>query len=725
MSTPSSPAPAPQIEDTHWRRRPGEIAGRVQSQDLRGGSFLSIAEGTTAVILRDGKLVEQQPGAVRYPASSRFERWFGGSAKEDVTIILVDGGEIPLQFAFDDLWTLDPLRLCATCQLILQVTDPVRFYRNVLKDQPTYTATELAQFILPELRDTIQAYLADHTMEQLIAGAANRRDDFSVDVRERMREVFSAYGLEFKRVQMLELRHPRFDQLRQQEEELYLRPAELDMEQRLFDVGLDRRAAELEGARKTAEMDAAFKRQALQQRKLLADVADEEELQQIAESEREVAYAELRAQLFERVRRATLQDKLNAATTDEEWASFVAEADRRKLLREDELAQLREGLRTAAENRSRERAHVVAMAQLYGEFEQKSAQLSEQFKYDRTRLENELTLARQETLGRLELEQKRVELDLEQARMKAAHDREQRQLDDLAVRQRLLDDTRVQLEVQLATAANELDRAKFRIQIERMEDDNDLLTAEKSLVMLRRNREEKLRIEREHWLIVQRATWEDEQRRFQQHMAELRQQQEHELARMDKLAQMSAEALIVLADSPEKTALLADLKRTETLKGFSEEQILALAAEKNPAVVDAIKARYQALREGDLGVAEADKWKTLAEAAAKGQAEADRRSQETLDRVERMNRDSAERQERLANQALDRMADLGKAFAQKPDAVPPIIVAPGAPGGGGSTQAGGTTPGAGVNEVQICPKCHNKMPVGKKFCADCGHQFYT
>jgi hypothetical protein len=699
----------------------------VQSKDLRSGSLLSIAEGTTAVILREGKLVEQQPGPVRYPANSRFERWFGGAAKEDVTIILVDGGEIPLQFDLGELWTLDPLRLRATCQIILRIDDPVRFYRNVLKEQPTYSAAEFAEFLLPELRDTAQAYLADHTMEQLIAGVANRRDDFSVDVRERMREVCSAYGLEFKRVQMLELRHPRFDQLRQQEEELYLRPAELDMAQRLFGVESDRRAAELEGARQTAEMDAAFKRQALQRRKLLADVADEEELQQIAESEREVAYAELRAQLFERVRRATLQDKINAATTDEEWARFVAEADRRKLLREDELAQLREGLRTAAEDRSRGRAHVVAMAQLYGEFEQKSAQLSEQFKHDRTRLENELTLARQETLGRLELEQKRVELDLEQARMKAAYDREQRQLDDLAVRQRLLEDARVQLEVQLATSASELERAKIRIEIERMEDDNDLLTAEKSLVMLRRNREEKLRIEREHWLIVQRATWEDEQRRFQQRMAELRQQQEHELARMDKLAQMSAEALIVLADSPEKTALLADLRRTETLKGFSEEQILALAAEKNPAIVEAIKARYQALREGDLSAAEADKWQALAEAAAKGQAEADRRNQETLDRVERMNRDSAERQERLTNQALDRMADVAKAFAQKPDAVPPVIVVPGAstPGGGGSTPAGGSAPGASFNEVQVCPKCHSKMPVGKKFCADCGHQFYS
>jgi len=75
------------------------------------------------------------------------------------------------------------------------------------------------------------------------------------------------------------------------------------------------------------------------------------------------------------------------------------------------------------------------------------------------------------------------------------------------------------------------------------------------------------------------------------------------------------------------------------------------------------------------------------------------------------------------------MVDIAKATSHQPQQSqgPTVIFGP-----GGATPTGpqvinpGGGPGPGVvgGEVQVCPKCHTKMPVGTKFCTNCGHQFF-
>lgn len=61
-----------------------------------------------------------------------------------------------------------------------------------------------------------------------------------------------------------------------------------------------------------------------------------------------------------------------------------------------------------------------------------------------------------------------------------------------------------------------------------------------------------------------------------------------------RLCELSAEALVAVSGL-EQALLLAELRRTDILKGLSEEQILALAAEKSPAVLRAFQERFEAL----------------------------------------------------------------------------------------------------------------------------------
>lgn len=704
MARPNTPAPAaggapePVVEAKRWRRRPGEIAARVESSDLPGRwtKELIVEEGTNAIILEDGQSIPLA-GPGRYPMQSlpdRLRHWGQG---REMTAILVESGEIHLDFQLPDLWSRDPLRLSGRCEVAVQISDAEKFAVNLLKGRPTYSESDLRAFLHPEVRHAAQVYVGEMSIAQLEAGLAERPEFLGIDLHERLRQALSQSGLAFRRVRLFDLHHSAYDALRQQQEELYLGPQQAANRKRLFDL------------------------------------RTEEELQTIAEEESEVAQFELRAAVWQRMRQAVLEDRINSATSDEEWEKFIAQVDRRKLLREDELKQLRESLAWQGEDRRKERAHTAAMADLYAEFEMKGARLTEQYRHDQERQRTELELARQETFGRLELRRRQVEMELELQDMQLAAERRRRKENELDARERQMADEMHRLQIAWEQAKSEAERRRLEIDIERLEDDNDLLTVEKAQAMMRHNREEKLRIDREHWIASEQARLAIEERQLEmrlraeaethrQQMEREAQSQRHELDRMGQMAQMSVEALIAVS-GPEQAEFLGELARTEILAGFTEEQILAMAVEKNPQVMEAFKAKYQAASEGKLGVAEAEKWQAIAEMTARHQSESSRQADASLDRQERASREAAERQERIINETLRQMGDVARSATQRPESGPSVIFGPGGSSytvGGGSSAGVAATPAQG--ETRTCPKCGVSAPIDQKFCKECGNR---
>lgn len=808
-------APRAQVEEMRWRRRPGEIAARIESRDMpkMSSGNLIVEEDTLAVILRDGKVTgEQGPGV--YTIQSMASRYFGFGQRPELTAILIDSGELPLEFALTDLWTVDPLRLNATCRLVVQVANAQRFIASVLKAQPTLTVHDLRQLIFPELRDAAQAYVGDYSLEQLDAERNNRRDDFAVDVQERLRDLFDQSGLTFRRVQMFDLRHPRIDALRGKEEELFLGPAEFDLEARLADQTFARRDAELRGAQRQRDLDLQAASQDFSHRQRLADLANQEELHKVAQEDTAAAQYELRAQAWERMRRAVQQNKLNEATTQAEWDDFLAEADKNKLLREDDLKEFRDRLRWGDEDRQKERAHLVALADLHAEYERKAAALSEQHKHDQSRLQYELALQRATTLGKLEVREAEVVAQMrleaaERARLGAATEAERqaatvaaeharaelakaeaarREQEMAELTHQLEGDTRSKEQIRAEKVKDAQTRntlsdledkqrlvtAKTRSEIEQIERDEDRKDAELGISIQaemkakrredlaemhrieRLNEEEKRRIAREDELRRQEAAIAAERARHEMELAKQAQAQQHELSTLKLRSEMSVEALISLS-GPQQAQILGELKRTEQFKGMSEEQILILAAERSPDVAKALLAKMQAAEDGKLQAAEAAKWQALAderskhEAAMRQQIEVQQAAQMKViaesaaretqaahaaaERAERMAKEAAERQERSNSEALRVVGDVAKTYAQNqaaPAAGPTVILTPGAApvsggptviGGGGAASVG-VAGGAAVAEVQVCPKCRVKTPVGEKFCANCGHRFF-
>jgi len=228
----------------------------------------------------------------------------------------------------------------------------------------------------------------------------------------------------------------------------------------------------------------------------------------------------------------------------------------------------------------------------------------------------------------------------------------------------------------------------------------------------RLDEEERRRIAREDELARQRAALEMEVRRWELRLREKSMDQQHELARMEYLAQLGVEALITLS-GPEQARLLADLKKTEALKGMSEDQILALAAKDSPEVARAFQERYRAIAEGRASEREREMYERLL-------AEKDATRREMRDTLRESHQDALRAVQDIADKSVDAMRDIGVTQAQHPSGQPPIIVTGSGVVASSEAAAEAQRPPQGK---KVCPQCGRFVDEDWRYCSYCGHAF--
>jgi len=191
----------------------------------------------------------------------------------------------------------------------------------------------------------------------------------------------------------------------------------------------------------------------------------------------------------------------------------------------------------------------------------------------------------------------------------------------------------------------------------------------------------------------------------------------HRLAReqeaRDREARRELEKIHALS-AAEQARLAADLKKTETLKEMSVDQILALMAKDSPHLATALAERARAQAQAQSGAAVSAELKAVYEKILAGKdTETDRlervmdRAMQSVERVaagaagtERARKDEIKE---VVSQDMDRMADVALTRA-------------GAPGSPGSPAAQAA--------VVVCPGCLKQVAAGSRFCDTCGHKFF-
>jgi hypothetical protein len=259
------------------------------------------------------------------------------------------------------------------------------------------------------------------------------------------------------------------------------------------------------------------------------------------------------------------------------------------------------------------------------------------------------------------------------------------------------------------------------IELEELDDQKDLRTAGGALDILKKQKA--IKKEEEDWeterKLRERAALSEVT------MKEEAQRHEQELAKIQAMSNLSTEALIAAAPA-DRAALLAELKRTEGLKGFSEEQILAMAADKSPEIARAFQEKFKGASSAEITKAY-ERMLTM-----KDQGITD---------IKELSREHARQMQEMFNRGMETQRDTATAAARSaqpgmtvitPGMGAPTVVQPGMTGPatagigtlGTNALSGGTPEPPPVQRVIICPKCHTKIEESQKFCDNCAYQFY-
>lgn len=172
-----------------------------------------------------------------------------------------------------------------------------------------------------------------------------------------------------------------------------------------------------------------------------------------------------------------------------------------------------------------------------------------------------------------------------------------------------------------------------------------------------------------------------------------REEMDIEIERVERLSKLGIEALIT-ASGEEQARILADLKKTEMLKGMSDEQILALGAKDSPELAKAFQEKFKSL---------------------------------SIERQEQLYKEmitdkdkSMKMMQEMFNKSLETQRDVSVAAAQGPK--PHVVYPPPGQPGFFTTPVTPVIPGG--TEVVVCAKCKSKVPTGQKYCTNCGNEMF-
>ena len=603
------PAPPPEAEESAEAYLPADVlARRIQPRDMQGlfSKTLVVEEGYEALLLLGGRLdTTLRPGkhSMGNVLSSR---------SRDTTVVLFRTSDAILNTSIERVFTSDPLPLGLDLRMVLKIEQPLQLWGNLAQGADSYTTQHMAAALYPLAEEGAEAFFKSRKMRDIDADIATRRE-IQLALASHLELPLSRWGLRLVSAQALGLRSEAWDEISKARTE--------------YAVAATREEAALEG------------------RKRLFDVHQESDIQTMAEETLEVAGVEKRAGLWERMRQALLSNAKGEIQSQAELEDLVRQTDRDRLLKAGEHQSLIRAMAEAGEDHEKARAFVLRRVEAEGEHELQKLDLWHQYGLGQERLNWEISTAREEMEGRLELELRRLDLQISGEQREAEFRRQQAEAGQEAARRR-----------ELADATLTADKAD-------LDRDQDRKDAEMGIDLYNQLRAGR----RQDRVATQQADIDAEERRLKialqddTHRVELRlreSQQQHrsELERIEALSNVGIETLIAVSGA-EQGQMLAQLARTRALSGCSPEQILSMQAHESPQVADALK-------------------EVLTATAATGQLEQYERLVTELKDSAKISREDYQQNmttlNQMFNKALDSVKDTAVAFSS----VPATVAAP-------------------------------------------------
>lgn len=524
-----------------------------------------IEPGTRAFAVVDGRPIgEVTDGEFTFKTfRERLQFWRRGQA----TILLTRTDIVRVPIDCNGFISSDSIPIDIRVDVGVQVTDPGLFLTNMLGPRNEYTIEELARRLAPPIRQEAWTAISRFSAADIRGPATTAR--ISDQIVSAAEAVFKRYGLRI--------------------------------------VGVESMAVQPKGMEKHWERVTEN----------MVEVAGERLGNERMKDD--VAILGERVGLRDQLRDIAVTDAIDKVRTAEELKALVAEVDKKRLLRKEEMDQLVEGFEQRKGDRQSVRDHLLATLAINREQELDQMRAAVGHSLELQSLKNDLELAEASTA--LENQQWRAEISREIEL--AERRREERRKDLDAKWERLRERQKQHQDSSWEALLHEQREEAVRTELALKEADRKGRLAIIEVELTRRVEEERIateRLRREFELEIGRRESDDQlerlrsvqQMNFDGHAqqvrldAELKAQTEdrantHELDRLRTMGSLSAEALIAASGSDNARAL-AELKMQEAR---SRAEIEAAGRGGEQALNEERLKLYERLHEAERGKADA------------------------------------------------------------------------------------------------------------------------
>jgi hypothetical protein len=307
-----------------WQRRPNDLAHRFEASDLNSyfaglTKKITVMQGTKAIFLQGGKYQGDLPPGT-YTADSLLEFLKTLNFYEKTTIILVDDGDIPIDFSIGQLRTSENFNAGVKGKMVVKVDKPILFFDNLMKSRPHLEIIDLLSYIRNELLNILQSKIKGYSFEDLY-GNLELRKELQQDFEFNLTTTLSRLGL-----QLVHL--PYFDYDESYWQDIIQQRGTMSREL------LEKR----EKMRKDAEIGLVDYEQsvATKVKKTEVDRAD-----QMIDRERESIERKRFDEITKLFRERLTEDKMNEFQNAEDLEKYINSIDKERAFRQNEMTDLK------------------------------------------------------------------------------------------------------------------------------------------------------------------------------------------------------------------------------------------------------------------------------------------------------------------------------------------------------------------------------------------------
>ncbi|MEI6703720.1 MAG: zinc-ribbon domain-containing protein [Deltaproteobacteria bacterium] len=307
-----------------WQRRPNDLAHRFEASDLNSyfaglTKKITVMQGTKAIFLQGGKYQGDLPPGT-YTADSLLEFLKTLNFYEKTTIILVDDGDIPIDFSIGELRTSENFDAGVKGKMVVKVDKPILFFDNLMKSRPHLEVIDLFSYIRNELLNILQSKIKGYSFEDLY-GNLELRKELQQDFEFNLTTTLSRLGLQLVHLPYFDYDESYWKDLIQQRGALSRELIEKrEKIKREADIGL----LDYEQSVATKVKDTEIKRS-----------------DQMVDRERELIERKRFEEITKMIRERLTDDKMNEFKNAEDLEKYLYSIDKDKVIRTNDMMDLK------------------------------------------------------------------------------------------------------------------------------------------------------------------------------------------------------------------------------------------------------------------------------------------------------------------------------------------------------------------------------------------------